>query len=115
MRKLTLGLATVVIAATACYRNTRASSPSDPAVLEVRNQSFDDMNVYVLPQGGTQTRVGTALGKKDSFFRIPDWVMQGRTQSLRFVARPIATQRGPVSDEITATPGDTIVLLIPPE
>lgn len=106
--------AVVAVTVAGCYHNTRSFSPSAKAVLQVRNQSFDQMNIYVLTQGGAQTRVGTVMGKQDAYFDIPDWVMQGRVQTLRFVARPIATPRGPVSDEITATPGDTIVLLIPP-
>ena len=115
MRSLLIGLGAVVaITGAGCYRNTKSLTPSAKTVLEVRNQSFDEMNIYVLPVGGAQTRIGTSMGKQDAYFDIPDWVMQGRIQSLRFVARPIATQRGPVSDEITATPGDTIVLLIPP-
>lgn len=115
MRHLVIGLAVAfVVAATGCYRNTRSYSPNAKTVLQVQNQSFDDMNIYVLPEGGTQARLGTALGKKDSYFDIPGWVLQGTTRSLRFVARPIATQRGPVSDQISATPGDTLVLIIPP-
>lgn len=115
MRRFVLGLAAAgVVAAAGCYRNTGSFTPSAKTVLEVRNQSFDDMDIFVLPEGGAQVRVGMAIGKKDSFFVLPSFVLQGRTQPLRFVARPIATQRGPISDEIQATPGDTLVLLIPP-
>lgn len=115
MRHLMLGIATAcAFAGAACYRNTRSYSPNATTVLQVQNQSFDDMNIYVLPEGGTQVRLGTALGKKDSYFDLPGWVLQGTTRSLRFVARPIATQHGPVSDQISATPGDTLVLIIPP-
>ncbi len=99
----------------ACYHRSASSySPTEPTVLEVQNQSFDDMNIYVLPEGGTQIRLGMATGKSNAHFTIPTYVMHGTTQMLRFVARPIATQRGPVSDQISATPGDTVVLIIPP-
>ncbi len=100
----------------ACYhgRSAGSYSPTEPAVLEVQNQSFEDMNIYVLPEGGTQIRLGMATGTSNAHFTIPTYVMHGTTQMLRFVARPIATQRGPVSDQISATPGDTVVIIIPP-
>lgn len=115
MRNFVIGVAfACTVAGAACYRNTRSYTPNATTVLQVQNQSFDDMNIYVLPEGGTQIRLGTALGKRDSYFDLPRWVLQGRTRSLRFVARPIATQHGPVSDQISASPGDTLVLIIPP-
>ena len=60
-------------------------------VLKVENQGFPDMNVFVLPQ----------------------YLLRG-TCELRFQALPIATPRGPVSQSIVVTPGDTVVLTIPP-
>lgn len=115
MRTFLIALAVASLAAgSACYRNTRSYSPTATTVLEVQNQGFDDMNIYVLPEGGTQMRLGTAIGKQDSYFPLPNSVLQGTVRSLRFVARPIATRRGPVSDEISVTPGDTVVLIIPP-
>ncbi len=114
--RIMAGFAAMAAVAVACYHGRGGSSysPTAPTVLEVQNQSFDDMNIYVLPEGGTQIRLGTATGKSTAHFTIPEYVMHGTFQSLRFVARPIATQRGPVSDQISATPGDTVVLISPP-
>lgn len=115
MRRIVVAFLAIVLVAAACYRNTGSTyDPNARTVLEVQNQGFDDMNVYVLPEGGSQIRLGLAGGKHNSYFDIPQYIVQGGLRSLRFVARPIATTRGPVSNEITVTPGDTVQLIIPP-
>lgn len=108
-------VATVLLAvAVSCYRRTPgANDTSGPAVLRVENQSFDDLNIFVLAVGQTRIRLGLAIGKSDQTFVIPASAIRGFA-TLRFVATPIATRRGPVSEEITVSPGDTIVLTIPP-
>lgn len=82
-------------------------------VLKVENQGFPDMNIFVVPQGGNRVRLGTVTGNSNGYFNLPDYVLRG-TQELRFQALPIATPRGPVSESIVVTPGDTVVLTIPP-
>jgi hypothetical protein len=58
-------------------------------------------------------RLGTATGNSKSNFVVPSFLMSGLT-TLRFVADPIGGRRASVSEEITITPGDTVVLTIPP-
>jgi hypothetical protein len=82
-------------------------------VLKVENQGFPDMNVFVVPEGGGRVRLGTVTGNSNAYFTLPDYVVKG-TGELRFQALPIATPRGPVSQSIMVTPGDTVVLTIPP-
>lgn len=82
-------------------------------VLKVENQGFPDMNVFVLPESSNRVRLGTVTGTSNAYFVIPDYLVRG-PRELRFQALPIATPRGPVSQSISVTPGDTVVLTIPP-
>jgi len=82
-------------------------------VLKVENQGFPDMNVFVLPETSGRVRLGTVTGTSNAYFTLPDYLIRG-TRELRFQALPIATPRGPVSQSIVVTPGDTVVLTIPP-
>jgi hypothetical protein len=100
--------------AVACARSTSMSATSEQTVLRVENQGFDDMNIFVLPEGSTRIRLGTATGKTNVHFTLPQNVVPRGVRTLRFIAAPIATVRGDVSDEILVTPGDTVVLIIPP-
>jgi hypothetical protein len=104
----------LVAALVSCARSTSMSAVSETTVLRVENQRFDDMNIYVLPEGSTRIRLGTATGKTTQHFTLPKNVVPRGIRTMRFIAAPIATQRGDVSDEITVTPGDTVVLIIPP-
>jgi hypothetical protein len=82
-------------------------------VLKVENQGFPDMNIYVLPDASNRVRLGTVTGTSNGYFTLPDYLIRG-TREMRFQALPIATQRGPISQSIVVTPGDTVVLTIPP-
>jgi hypothetical protein len=82
-------------------------------VLKVENQGFPDMNIFLVPDASNRIRLGTVTGTSNAYFTLPDYVLRG-TRELRFQALPIATPRGPVSQSIVVTPGDTVVLTIPP-
>jgi hypothetical protein len=82
-------------------------------VLKVENQGFPDMNIFVVPETSNRIRLGTVSGTSNAYFTLPSNVVRG-TRELRFQALPIATPRGPVSQSIVVTPGDTVVLTIPP-
>jgi hypothetical protein len=82
-------------------------------VLKVENQGFPDMNIFLVPDASNRIRLGTVTGTSNAYFTLPDYVLRG-TRELRFQALPIATPRGPISQSIVVTPGDTVVLTIPP-
>ena len=117
MPRLIVVLATSIGIAFAagCARSSHVSAET-PArtVLKVENQGFPDMNIFVLPEGSNRIRLGTVTGTSNAYFTLPDYVVRGGTRELRFQALPIATPRGPVSQSIMVTPGDTVVLTIPP-
>jgi len=98
----------------ACSRASHLPADAQAhTVLKVENQGFPDMNIFVLPEASNRVRLGTVTGTSNAYFVIPDYLVRG-PRELRFQALPIATPRGPVSQSISVTPGDTVVLTIPP-
>jgi hypothetical protein len=86
--------------------------PQPPTRLRVDNQAFLDMTIYVY-RNSQRVRLGTATGNSVTRLTIPPNMIFGATP-LRFQADPIGANRSPISSEITVTPGDEVVLTIPP-
>ena len=80
--------------------------------IDVENNDFNDMRVYVVVNG-QRTRLGIAPGLKTTVFTIPRYLISGAS-NLRFVGDPIGGHRTPVSEEINVTPGDQLVMVIDP-
>lgn len=97
-----------------CSRNRVDTEidPNAPTVLTVENQAFPDMTIYAI-EGSRRVRLGQVTGNSTSRFTLPKYLVRTLT-TLRFQADPIGSNRAPVSDEITVTPGDTVTLRIPP-
>ncbi len=89
----------------------RASDP--PTTLQVDNQGFLDMNIYLITSGGARIRLGTATGNSTTNMRIPSTYVFGGSE-MRFLADPIGSSRTPISHGITVFPGDNVRLIIPP-
>jgi hypothetical protein len=107
---LALSLAT---AGAACSK--QASAPVDPmapAFVEVQNQGYLDMTIYVL-RSGQRIRLGQVSGNSTATFELPRTVVNPGLP-IRFQADPIGGNRTPFSQEIGVSPGDTVVLQIPP-
>ncbi len=98
----------------ACAHHVPAASdgPQADAYVTVDNQSFSDMDIYVL-SGGQRVRLGTATGERKTRMKIPAFAIGG-TQQVRFLARPLAGNRLPVTEEIAVEPGNDVTLTIPP-
>lgn len=114
MRRLVTG-AGLALALAGCAGKNRAEPgiiPDEPATLSVENDSFNDMRIYV-HQGSQRIRLGTAPGKQVSSFKLPRSVVFGATE-LRFEAVPIGGRGTSISERITVSPGEAIVLRIPP-
>lgn len=88
------------------------AEPVPPTRLRVENQAFLDMNIYVY-RSSQRIRLGTATGNSVTRLTIPANLIFGAT-ALRFQADPIGGSRSPISSEITVSPGDEVVLTIPP-
>jgi hypothetical protein len=101
--------------AAGCARNADPDVGAEPVRstrLRVENQAFLDMTIYVV-RSSQRIRLGQATGNSVSHFTIPANLIFGSTP-LRFQADPIGGSRAPVSEEISVSAGDEVVLLIPP-
>ena len=101
-----------IVACSTFARGSGTTDQSQPTVLQVDNQGFQDMDVYAV-RTGQRVRLGLAPGNSKTSFTIPPTLVTGLT-SLRFVADPIGGRRASVSQEITVGPGDTVIMTIPP-
>jgi hypothetical protein len=98
----------------ACTRSRSARPPAavEPAYVRISNQSWLDMNVYVL-RSSQRIRLGTVGANQTQRFRLPQNLIFGATP-LRFMADPIGSSRTAQSFEIVVSPGDEVTLTIPP-
>lgn len=94
----------------ACRTGRGRSYEPASAAIQVENHGFADARVYVLHLG-ERLRLGLATGHATTVLPIPGRMLVGSAR-LRFLIVPIAGPPEPPSDEITAFPGDTIVLVI---
>jgi hypothetical protein len=111
-----IGAAALCVSVFACSHRAKPNQGSGPpakTTVRVENQGFADMTVYVLV-GGQRVRLGLATGSSTTNFTIPGYLVGNGIQQLRFIADPVGSNRLPVSDEISVTPGDEVVLTIPP-
>ena len=115
MRTLFSALTAVAILAGAGACSKQSAAPVDPmapAFVEVQNQGFYDMTVYVI-RSGQRVRLGQVSGNSTATFELPR-TMVNPGLPIRFQADPIGGNRTPFSQEIGVSPGDTVVLRIPP-
>jgi hypothetical protein len=114
-RRLFLPVTLLALAVAACDPRSRSSAPpaaTEPAYVRVTNQSWLDMNMYVL-RSSQRIRLGTVGGNQTQRFRLPTNLIFGATP-LRFQADPIGSSRTAQSFEIVVSPGDEVTLTIPP-
>ena len=100
---------------TACRGNTtegEVAVPVEPTYVKVENRAYLDMNIYVF-RSSQRIRLGTVNGNNTGRLLIPANLLFGSTP-LRFMADPIGGRRQPTSEEINVSPGDEVVLTIPP-
>lgn len=112
---LALALVGASVSASGCggARQGGPRGTDEATMLQVDNQSFLDMNIYLVTTGGARIRMGTANGNSTTTLRIPPTHIFGGTE-LRFLADPIGSNQTPISQGITVFPGDTVRLIIPP-
>jgi len=109
------GLMLALVVASLGCRTGRARNADDAPVrttIEVQNEDFTDMTVYVLANGA-RTRLGIAPGNKTTVLTIPEYLIQG-VPMMRFVAEPLGGYRTPVSEEVDVNPGDQLEMVIRP-
>ncbi|HKP28138.1 MAG TPA: hypothetical protein VJU15_02005 [Gemmatimonadales bacterium] len=113
MRILSGTAAALLLVTAACGgKSAPPVDPMAPAYVEVQNQGFLDMTVYAL-RSGQRIRLGQVSGNSTATFELPRTVVNPGLP-IRFQADPIGGNRTPFSQEISVSPGDTVVLRIPP-
>jgi hypothetical protein len=115
MKKQSAALALFFLTLVACRTMAPGSGTSDrnqATAVQVDNQGFLDMTVYAA-RSAQRLRLGLAPGHTITVLSVPPGIVGGLTP-LRFIADPIGGSRPSVSEEITVTPGDTVVMTIPP-
>lgn len=113
MRPRTIALVCAALAAPACHRGAVAPiNPQAEVAVNVENQNFLDMNVYLV-RSGQRIRLGTVPGLTSRVLMLrPEYVGYGA--ELRFEVHPIGGRADPISETISVRPGDVIHLTIPP-
>ena len=111
-QRLVLTLLVLAVAAACGPRSRRPAAASPPTYVRVTNQSWLDMNVYVI-RSSQRIRLGTVGANQTQRFTLPQNLVFGATP-LRFLADPIGSARTAQSFEIVVSPGDEITLTIPP-
>jgi hypothetical protein len=111
--RVTLALLATLLAVAACGGGRGVRPGTEPTtVLEVDNQSFNDMNIYVV-NGGQRIRLGRATGKVRTDLTIPRGVLTF-ARELQFEADPSGSRRGSVTNRIWVNPGDRVSMIITP-
>jgi hypothetical protein len=102
-------------ASTGCHsgKPDAGPAPNAGATLTVENQGFTDMTIYAVSGTVGRVRLGLAVGNTTQSFSIPGYLVNGG-EILRFLADPVGGTRGPISDELQVSPGETVTLTIPP-
>ena len=115
VRRMSLvAMAMCLSLAAGCMQNNDpdvAAEPVPTTRLRVDNQAFLDMTIYVY-RSSQRIRLGQATGNSTTRFTIPPNLLFGSTP-LRFQADPIGGNRTPISQEISVSPGDEVMLTIP--
>ena len=80
----------------------------DPIVVQVHNQSFPDVTVYVLPSGDPR-RIGAVTGNSSAEFKLPSRMLS--TGTLQLLVRPLAG-RAYLLPPVSVSSGDEVVVTI---
>jgi hypothetical protein len=97
----------------ACHRGAVAPiNPQAEVAVQVDNQNFLDMNVYIV-RGGQRIRLGMVPGLSSRVLMVrPDYIGYGT--EVQFEVHPIGGRGNPITESVTVHPGDVIQLTIPP-
>ena len=110
-RRLILPVVLLAVVAACGPRSSRPREAAPTTYVRITNQSWLDMNVYVL-RSSQRIRLGTVGANQTSRFTLPHYLVFGATP-LRFLADPIGSTRTAQSFEIVVSPGDEVTLTIP--
>ncbi len=102
--------------ATGCYKNRveEGMLAEETATVRVENDNVSSMRVSVVrAPSGTEYRLGTATGMTSTDFQIPRSLLNGVSE-LTFEITPLSGGQARFSRTITISPGEELILRIPP-
>jgi hypothetical protein len=94
--------------ACAAFRRGGAAPAQEDVVVQVHNQSFPDVTVYVVPAGDPR-RLGAVTGNSSATFKVPARMLS--TGTLQLLARPLAG-RAYLLPPVSVSPGDQVEVTI---
>jgi hypothetical protein len=105
-----LGLATVAVFAGACAHGNAARGEAErndmETVLQVANNNWSDMNVYLV-RGALKQRLGTVSSLTTAKFKLPEHVFAS-PEPLRLLADPIGGAQAYLSQPLLVNPGQIV-------
>jgi len=111
-----LGLGLAGLTATGCARNRGATdvAAEEGAIVQVENDNVFNMRVSVIrAPSGALYRLGTAVGMTTTPMRIPRSLLNG-VSDVTFAIVPLSGGHAQFTRTITVSPGDLLILRIPP-
>lgn len=98
--------------------STRQTGPEvGPAAqgttVQVRNQSWLQMNIYVVVSGSQRIRVGTVNGNSTATLPLGDHIV-GMGREVSFIADPVGSSQTARSFNLYVRRGERVTLTIPP-
>ena len=91
-------LASAGVLATGCAQATqgaRSGGEQEQAVVQVSNQNWNDMTIYVLQGNGSRHRLGSVTSFTKRTFKLPRYITA--SSEIRLLADPIGSAREHVS------------------
>lgn len=118
MRSLRLLVVSLLTLALAACGSTRPSGPqvgpaAQATTLQIRNQSWLQMNIYVVVAGSQRIRVGSVNGNSTTNIQLPEHVV-GMGREVSFIADPVGSSQTAQSFDMYVRKGERITLTIPP-
>ena len=107
---LSLLLVLTAVAAGGCAASQEAAVAGE-TTLEVENDNFYDVNVYV-EREGQRFRLGTVTGKTTQMFALPESASLAAAR-MRVLYRAIGPGESAATEELIVDPGDALYVLIP--
>lgn len=101
----------LALAAGACFasgsgRGGNVSYTDNPVTVEVKNQSWSTVHVYLLT-GGQYSSLGQLTSQNTEQYEVTARMMSGRHE-VRLAADPVGSNQGFISDPIVVNPGDLV-------
>jgi len=108
--KLAVALLVLVPVACATGNPPAAGGLGGPVTVEVRNHNWLDVHAYVVG-AGQRFSLGLVTSNDEQRFTVPSTALSS-SRSLVFIALPVGSRLGYVSDEVYVEPGDAVLWTI---